>query len=213
MDLSTAYFELDQISQAESLIRRFLSQDAQLSANDRAILLAELASVLARRRKFAEAEPLYQRALLFFERQSDGESRERTAVVLSNLSQCYLRMERREEAGRYSDRAVAALRRIAEPPAHLSFKTIANAAAISAAADRSPEETDSLFQSAISFCERNFGRDHYLLGHVLANYSEFLRKTGRRAEAKRTRQRSNAILDRFSKANLLGHTIDAKAFR
>jgi tetratricopeptide (TPR) repeat protein len=213
MDLSTAYFELDKISQAEWLIRRFLSLDAQLSANDRAIVLAELASVLAARQKFAEAESLYQQALPFFEREPDGESRERTVIILSDLSNCYVHMQRREEGTRYSDRALAALSRIANPPAHLSFKTIANAAAVSAAVDRSPEETDSLFQSAISLCERTFGRDHYLLDHVLANYSEFLRKTGRRAEAKRTHQRSNAILDRFSKENLLGHTIDAKAFR
>jgi len=54
----TAYFELGKIAQTELLIRRFLSLDTRLCSNDRAIPLTELASVLAARRKLAEAESI-----------------------------------------------------------------------------------------------------------------------------------------------------------
>ncbi len=58
LDLSSAYLELGQVSRAESLIRRFLRKDNELSSNDRATLLLDLASALAAKRKFADAEAL-----------------------------------------------------------------------------------------------------------------------------------------------------------
>lgn len=76
-----------------------------------------------------------------------------------------------------------------------------------------PEETDFLFQSAITFSENILGRDHYLLGNLMKSYSEFLRKLGRRADATTAKKRADAILDSFSKINLLGQTVDARAFR
>jgi hypothetical protein len=44
-------------------------------------------------------------------------------------------------------------------------------------------------------------------------YSEFLRKVNRGADARKAKKRAKAILDSSSKENLLGHTIDARAFR
>src|SRR5260370_21888000 len=93
LDLSSAYLELGQVSRAESLICRFLRRDNELSTNDRSTLLLDLASVLAAKRKFADAEALYQQALLFFEHDPRLQSRERTIIILSNLSTIYMQMD------------------------------------------------------------------------------------------------------------------------
>src|SRR5439155_9791276 len=109
LDLSSACLDLGQVSRAESLIRRFLRRDDELSSNDRVTLHLDLASVLAAKRKFADAEALYQQALRFFEYDSSRESRERTIIILSNLSTIYMQMNRFAEGRRYSDRALAQL--------------------------------------------------------------------------------------------------------
>jgi len=213
INLSNVYLELRQVSRAESLIRGVLQKSNALSAGNRAILIADLASVLASKRKFEHAESLYREALAFFERDARQEFRERTIIALSNLSIINILMDRFDEGRSYSDRARALLAAIIAPPLLLEFKVMANAAAISATTSAKPEEADFLFQSAITFCENTLGRDHYLLGDVMNNYSEFLRKAGRRAEARTAKKRAKTILDTFSKENLSGHNVDATAFR
>ena len=212
LDLSSACLELGQVSRAESLIRRFLRTDNELSSNDRATLLLDLASVLAAKRKFADAEARYQQALLFFEHDPSRESRERTIIILSNLSTIYMQMDRFAEGRPYSDRALALLGTMPDLQPLIVLKTMANAAAVSVNTGK-PTETDFLFQSAIAFCEKTFGRGHYLLGSIMSNYAEFLRKVGHRAEAKTASKKAKAILNSFGRENLVGLTVDATAFR
>src|SRR5439155_21299754 len=50
LDLSSACLDLGQVSRAESLIRRVLRRDDELSSNDSATLHLDLASVLAAKR-------------------------------------------------------------------------------------------------------------------------------------------------------------------
>src|SRR5262249_33743638 len=102
IDLSKVYLETDQVSRAESLIRRFLRRHNEPSSGDRAILLADLASVLASKSNFEDAEPLYRQALTFFERDPSQEFRERTIIALSNLSTISMHMERSAEGRTYS---------------------------------------------------------------------------------------------------------------
>jgi hypothetical protein len=66
---------------------------------------------------------------------------------------------------------------------------------------------------AISYGERRLGRNFYQLGYVMDSYAAFLRRTGRRAEAKTAAKRAKAILEGFSRDNLIGFTVDAAAFR
>ena len=212
IDLSNTYLELDQVSQAESLIRPFLGRSNMLSPSNRAILLAELASVLVHKKKYLAAKSLYLEALPLFERDPRREFRERTIIALSNLSTLHMQMNRFAEGRMYSDRAQALLGTIADAPVVLVFKTTANAAAISWQSGK-PEEADFLFQTAIRLCENTLGHDHYLLGDVMMNYAEFLRTVGRRRDAKLARNRAKAILASFGRENLVGLTVDATAFR
>lgn len=212
LDLSSTYLELGQVSRAESLIRRFLRRDNELSANDRATLLLDLASVLAAKRNFADAEALYQQALLFFEHEPSRESHERTIIILSNLSTIYMQRDRFAKGRPYADRALALLGTMPDLQALIVLKTMANAAAVSAKTGK-PAEADFLFQSTIAFCEKTFGRSHYLLGSIMSNYAEFLRTAGRHAEAKTASKKAKAILNSFIRENSIGLTVDATAFR
>ncbi len=212
LDLSATYLELDKPSKAELVIRRILRKSDELSASDRAIMLAELASVLACKQEFRAAELLFMEALPVFERDPRRVFRERTIITLSNVSTIYMQTGRFAQARIYSDRARALLGTLSDPPIVLVFKTTANAAAVSARTGEA-DETDFLFQSAIKFCETKLGRDYYLLGPVMNNYALFLRKAGRRADAKMMSRRARALLVRFNRENLTGLTIDASAFR
>jgi hypothetical protein len=51
------------------------------------------------------------------------------------------------------------------------------------------------------------------MGYVMDSYAEFLRRTGRRKDARTAQKRANAILHSFGKENMTGLTVDAKAFR
>src|SRR5260370_13718878 len=137
-------------------MRRFLRRDNELSSTDRATLLLDLASVLSAKRKFADAEALNQQALLYFEHDPSRESRERTIIILSNLSTVYMQMDRFGEGRPYSDRVLALLGTMPDLQPLIALKTMANAAAVSAKTGK-PTETDFLFQSAIAFCAKTFG--------------------------------------------------------
>src|SRR5262249_34510199 len=162
--------------------------------------------------KFLEAESLYLEALPVFERDPRREFRERTVIALSNLSIVHTQMKRSAEGLSDSTKALTLLGAMSEPPVDLVFKTTANVAAVSAAANK-PERAISLFQSAVTLCETRLCPDYYVLGNVLDNYAEVLRRMGRSAEAKATSKRGKAILQRFDKQNMIGLTVDAAAFR
>ena len=212
LNLSTAYLELDEVSQAESLIRRIIRTGSELSPSNRAVMRAELASILARKQDFHAAESLYLESMRVFERDPRREFRERTIIALSNLSTLYMRMNRFAEGRTFSERARARLQTMPDPPFVLAFKTTANAAVISVRTGR-PDEAETLFRSAIALCEKQLGRNYYLLGKVLNNYAEFLRSTGRRADARSAVKRAREILAGFGKENSTGLTVDVTAFR
>jgi len=212
LDLSAVYLELGEVSKTEKLIRRFLGEGDRLSPTDRAILLAELASVMACKQDFKNAEALYRAALPVFERDPTPDFRERTIIGLSNLSVIYMRMERFSEGRTYSERAQTLLRTMVNPPPLLVLKTLANAAAVAALTGK-VKDADSLFQFVISHSERNFGPNYYLMGYVMDSYAELLRRVGRRKDARAAQKRANDILHSFGKENMSGLTVDAKAFR
>ena len=212
LDLSAVYLELGEVSKAELLIRRFLQGSDHLSPGDRAILLAELASVMACKQDFMDAEALYRAALPVFERDPTPDFRERTIIGLSNLSVIDMRMERYSEGRTHSARAQTLLRTMASPPPLLVLKTLANAAAVEALTGKA-KDADSLFQLVISHSELNFGPNYYLMGYVMDSYAEFLRRVGRRKDARAAQKRANDILRGFGKENMTGLTVDAKTFR
>lgn len=211
VDLTSVYFELDQVSKAEALVRRYL-RVGELESGDRAILQAELASVLAAKRDFENAEPLYRQALSFFERDASQESRERTIIAHSNLSTAHMLMGRVAEGRAYSDQAMKLLETLGNAPPILAAKTIMNAATISAQTG-TPQETEVLFRSAISSVEGMLGTDHFLLGYALSAYADFLGKQRRGKEARNMRRRADAILRSFNKENMVGYAVDVSAFR
>ena len=62
--------------------------------------------------------------------------------------------------------------------------------------------------SCLTITENALGAEHPDLSEILPDYAAHLRKTKRRAEAKRHEKRANAILAKHSRDNFLDHTID-----
>src|SRR5258708_11525241 len=121
-----------------------------------------------------------------------------------------MEMDRFGEGCLYSDRALALIGTMPDLQPLIVLKTMANAAAVSAKTGK-PAETDFLFQSVIAFCEKTFGRGHYLLGSIMSNYAEVLRTAGHHAEAKTASKRAEAILNSVRKENTIGSDVDATA--
>lgn len=209
MNLSSVYLEEGEISKAGSLLRRFLTIEAELSSENRAALLGDLGSILMQQGDLDESERMFREAVALLEEEKNESALVRRVIALSNLSAVYAQSGRLSDALDCSRRARAVMSTIENPPPVVVIKTLANAAALSVAIGRR-DEAESLYQQAILFCENTFGPGHYLLGDVLEAYSQFLHLTKRGSEARKVEKRAKVLQERFRRENVMGFTIDAK---
>lgn len=77
---------------------------------------------------------------------------------------------------------------------------------------RDPVEAEHLFRQSLEIIETQFGPDHAYAGFTDVLYARHLKAVGRRSEAKSMKRRGEEILARNSRENLLGYTLDIKAF-
>jgi hypothetical protein len=78
---------------------------------------------------------------------------------------------------------------------------------------KDPGESERLFQESLAVMEKHLGSDHPVTAQILMLYAQHLQTAGRKGEAKKIRQRGNAILARHSRDNLLGHTVEVKSLQ
>jgi tetratricopeptide (TPR) repeat protein len=210
--LAGIYIQTGQLSRAEDLLSETLAEPAGFSDLDIADIEANLAAVLVEQRRFDEAEPIFGRCVAVFEKEQGDEFFQRTVTALSNLGGVYMQTKRLPEADQSFRRAIQMLQRMRRPPAELLAKTVGNAAML-AMLQGSDEEADVLFTNAIDGCKRNLGPEHHILGQLLTGYAQHLRHTGRKADAKRAEKTAAAILEKFNRNNLTGHTVDLQVLR
>ena len=206
--LATLYIEANQVSRAERLLRRFLSQEGLAHNPDRAALLDVLGSTLLYRGKYAEAERVFQEVVAVLEK--EPVYREQAVVALNNLTFLYSKARRMPEALVYRDRTLAMLETIPNPSPAVLAKTLTNTAHLSAY-EKNTSEAESLFEKAIAISENDLGPEHPVLGEVLTAYAGFLRQTKQKAKAKQARKRGEAILAAHRRGNAVGHTVEASA--
>lgn len=77
---------------------------------------------------------------------------------------------------------------------------------------RDPAEAEHLFRQSLEIIETQFGPDHAYAGFTHVLYARHLKAVGRRSEANNLKRRGEEILARHSRENLLGYTLDIKAF-
>jgi tetratricopeptide (TPR) repeat protein len=137
--------------------------------------------------RYADAEPLYQRALALTERLL-GPEHPHTAASLNNLAELYRSQGRYAEAEPLCQRALALRERVLGPDHPDIAASLDHLAGLYRAQGRYAA-AEPLFQRALALYERAFGPNHHAAEVVRQNYLELLRATDRHAEAERLENR------------------------
>jgi len=161
-------------------------------------LLNQSGSYLDECARYAEAEPLYQRALSIAEK-ALGPGHPTTATSLNNLALLYRDQSRHAEAEPLYQRALA-IDEKAQGPDHPNTATSLNNLAALYYSQGRYGEAEPLFQRALTIREKAQGPDHPDTATSLNNLAEIYRTQGRYGEAEPLFQRALAI---YEKA--LGH--------
>jgi tetratricopeptide (TPR) repeat protein len=213
--LSSVYMECGEPSKAKALIQRILAREAGYLSEDKAMLLSNLGAAFMLGGEIQEGETKFN-AVLETLGNLTGEGltmngRQLAVRTLSNLAGVYCVTGRFARALEYSQKARAVLEQVKDVTVDLQIKTLANSGSIAAIAGNW-EESQSLYSEAMRICERNLAADHPLLGSVLLNYSSILSHLRQKAEARRTRDRANAILQNSRRENGVDQIVDISTF-
>jgi tetratricopeptide (TPR) repeat protein len=166
-----------------------LVEDFGLDFVAAAHLLNESGYYLKGRARYAEAEPLYQRALAIKE-EALGSGHPSTAASLNNLAEIYRDQGRYGEAEPLYQRALA-IQEKALGPDHPDTATSLNNLALLYKRQGRYAEAEPLYQRALAICEKTLGPDHPSTVLSVRNYAIFLRHRGRAAEAEKLEARFN----------------------
>ncbi|MGA2114994.1 MAG: tetratricopeptide repeat protein [Bryobacteraceae bacterium] len=170
------------LHQAETLLRDSLSRQARLSpAGDGcpAHVHAFLAEVLIKQHRYQEAEAELNLALPVLEHEA---GQILTAIALNNFAMIRHHQRRDLEARQMLERSVDFLRRDMAPQRPLVGQIYHNLAAISFLTGRR-EEVGPLYRQALENLGQLGPNDPEYLA-ALTDYSQFLRRTGHKAEAR-----------------------------
>jgi len=154
-------------------------------------LMNELGLYLKTRARFAEAEPMYRRALAIDEK-SFGKDHPNVAIRLNNLAQLFQDTDRLAEAEPLMRRALA----IDEKSFGKDHPTVAirlnNLAELLRATNRL-KEAEPMYRRALAIDEKSFGEDHPTVAIHLNNLALLLQGTDRLAGAEPLMRRALAI--------------------
>ncbi len=144
--------------------------------------------------KFAEAEPLYRRALVIDEG-NYGPNHPTVARDLNNLAGLLEATNRLGEAEPLYRRALAIAERSHGPDHPTVAIALNNVAGLLQATNRLGE-SEPLYRRALAIRERSYGPDHPDVAQSLNNLAEFLRATDRPAQAEPISRRALAIWEK-----------------
>jgi tetratricopeptide (TPR) repeat protein len=153
--------------------------------------LNDLAAVYSTQEKYAEAEPLYRRALEILER-GEGAEQPDTATSLNNLAVLYDTQGRYSEAEALYRRALAIDEKTLGSE-HADIATDLNNLAGLYDTQGKYDKAEPLYLRALAIDEKVFGRNHPIVGVDLENYAGLLRKMGRDVEAEQLESRAQTI--------------------
>jgi tetratricopeptide (TPR) repeat protein len=214
VNLSGVYFRRGQVTKAESMLREAIVGYSTLGKpNGKEMAVAEscLAEVLLKKKDLEEAERLQVHSLSVFEkdRMQNGDQ---IAGGLNNLGVLRHYQGRDAEAVRIIEEAVAIseARTGGEHPALIY--PLSNLGFLYASMARNHDAENALHR-AVEIAEKRYGTAHPVYGTALMSYSVVIRKTGRKAEAKKLESRATAVLKDNARINGSGMTVDVSAFR
>jgi tetratricopeptide (TPR) repeat protein len=74
-------------------------------------------------------------------------------------------------------------------------------------------DAGKIMERALKIGEKGVRTEHASYGALLLNYAAYLRKTGRKSEAKEFEQRGKGVIADAYRRNGVGQTIDISSFR
>ena len=154
-------------------------------------LLNQYALHLMARADYAQAEPLYRRALAIDE-ESFGPGHPKVATDLNNLAQLLKATNRLAEAEPLMRRALA-IDEESFGPGHPNVATALNNLALLLQATNRLAEAEPLMRRAMAIDEASFGPGHPNVAIALNNLAQLLQATNRLAEAEPLMRRALAI--------------------
>jgi len=182
---------------AEILIRLALEIEEKANGPEHpnvAVGLNNLAQLLKKTNRLAEAEPLMQRALAINEKH-DGPEHPEVAIRLSNLALLFQETNRLPEA---QSLLVRALKIDAKNhvPDHPVVGTHINNLALLLFETNRYAEAEPLFRRALAIAEKHFGAEDPVIATSLNNLARLLKATNRLTEAESLYRRALAIVEK-----------------
>ena len=211
-NLGVAYAELGQWSKAEALIRPWLGITPAYEG-DLARLRGLFASILARQRKYTEAEPLLAAVRAALEREPRSAlQQESLAQTISNQAALYQATDRSTASLASYETALAILTALDSRVPITLVRTLYEASLAWIAAGRQDRAIE-FYAQAVTVAESAKIAEHPAVATVMSGYAGLLRKLHRKTEAKGFERHAQQIWQRYERENLLGYTVDAQSFR
>ena len=212
--LANLYVEQHLPGKAEPLFRECVAGfESVLGINHArtAIIRHNLASAYSDMGKYAEAEREFRIAIARLER-SLGDSHPAVAAALANLAVLCVRQQHYIEAEQLARRAVAIMEKRLGPEHYKLAPPLVTLGEIYSH-QKQYSVAAPFFQRAVAIQEKTAGPDHPDTAVVLSFYSQVLRKTGRKHEARRLEDRAKAIVAINRERNPSGFTVSLRDLR
>jgi CHAT domain-containing protein len=155
--------------------------------------LSNLAALLRKTERLAEAEPLMRRALAI-EEAAVGPDHPRVAVHLNNLAQVLVASGRAAEAEPLMRRSLAIDETRFGPNHPNVARNLNNLAQLLKDIDRM-EESEPMLQRALTILESNYGPNHPSVAELLSNLALLYKDRGRMDDAEKAMRRTLAIFE------------------
>lgn len=188
-------YDAGEYKKAEPIARQMV-EIAEKSEKPQTVVpyLGSLGAVYRRLGRYAEAEPLYKRALAIREKVL-GPDHLSVAISLDDLGNLYKDLSQLTKAEEYQKRALA-MREKALPPDHLDVARSLNNLAEVYRLQARLGEAAQLYQRALAIFEKKLGPDHKTIGKCLNNLAVVYVSQARYAEAETLYQRALAIREK-----------------
>jgi len=191
--LASVYLSVGRYSEAERLRVRALEQlppDIGPDHSERGQILSNLGTLYASRKKYEQALRAYQQALQIFENGSDDDH---ACRVVQNLGVLAAQMGDYMQATEYLTRAVSGLEGRLGSSHPVLVRPLINQADVYLRL-KMPTAAEAFALRAVTIAQSAFAPMHPMVAAAMMSYSETLKASNRKTEAKEMRSRALRIL-------------------
>jgi tetratricopeptide (TPR) repeat protein len=208
-NLAVAHHDLGNYGKAESLYRRSLDSAMEAGTAQVAMTLNNLAMLYSYKGNYTEAEILHRRALDTWEK-TLGPLHPQTTVAWYSLGVLHRTRGDNAQARLRFEQALTTWEDTLGPQ-HMQLAGVLAYLADLDLAEEKYHDAENRILRALTIGEKLLGPAHPHVGRMMNLYASVLHKTGRKAEAKKLKNRAKALLARHASDNFTKHTVDFRS--